>query len=430
LADELNLSNLHLEEIVNVRTQSLQLANKELTKLSMVADKAANGVIIVTPGGIIEWVNTGFSELLGYKLDDLSRLFNLNIHNIDRVGDFKAAFDYTVQNGVIMLHDGYFFHIGGDKVWLQTTMSPVTNELGVVTHVVGIMADIRRLKNAESEISQQKQELESQRDNLIAQRDQILIQNKRITASLTYARNIQNAILPAREYMEELFSELCIVNMPKDIVSGDFYWAIRRGHQIIVAVADCTGHGVPGAFMSMLGVTLLKQVCLEDSNNNNTTGQILSSLRNYLKRALRQTEQSVTSRDGMDMSLCVIDEKEKTLQFSGAYNSLIFANKNGVEVIKGDKMPVGIFRKEKPVFETHTRNYKEGDAIYLFTDGYVDQFYLDTFEKYGSRRLVATIEAFDGMSMKVQERQFLKNYFDWRGNFQQIDDVLLLGARL
>ncbi|MCD6598530.1 MAG: SpoIIE family protein phosphatase, partial [Bacteroidales bacterium] len=215
------------------------------------------------------------------------------------------------------------------------------------------------------EIARQKEEIEKQTEILSNQKEEI-------TSSISYGKRIQKAIFPPKEILRKLLPEFFILFRPRDIVSGDFYWISEKNDKIIIAVADCTGHGVPGAFMSILGYTLLGEI----ANNYpiTTAGSFLNKLRTKLKSALHQTGKDPETKDGIDMSLCIFDKKENTLQYAGAYNPLYIIRKDNLIIKKGDKMPIGIHYIKEVPFKNHKIKLKAGDVIYLFTDGYIDQF--------------------------------------------------------
>lgn len=284
------------------------------------------------------------------------------------------------------------------------------------------------------EIIKQKEEIEAQRDQ--AQR-----QKKEITDSIMYAKRIQRALFPPSNYIKQLVSEHFILNKPRDIVSGDFYWVTQLGDKIIIAVADCTGHGVPGAFMSMLGISFLNEIRHRNENNGKndknkvdtiTAGDILNELRNHIKRALHQESQSRTARDGMDIALCTIDTTKRELQFSGAYNPFLLIRNQEMIIIKADKMPIGIFVKQfdKP-FTNHKIQLHKGDVFYLFTDGYVDQFGGPKGRKFLFKHFKSLLQEISSKPLSKQKVILNDTIENWKGeDYRQIDDILILGIRI
>lgn len=268
------------------------------------------------------------------------------------------------------------------------------------------------------------------RDNklLAEQNEKIEKQKEEITDSIKYAKRIQSAILPSAELAEEILPEHFILFRPRDIVSGDYYWMNKVGNKVIIVAADCTGHGVPGAFMSMLGVSFLNEIV--NKNNIEQPNLILNHLRKSVKNTLGQTGKEGEAKDGMDIALCLLDYDNMTLQYAGAYNPLwLYRNGELIEQ-KADKMPIGIYIREKDSFTNHEIKLQKGDTFYIFSDGYADQFGGENGSKFKSKpfkRLLANIQS---KSMMEQGMILDGNFDDWRGNYEQIDDVIVIGVRV
>jgi ligand-binding sensor domain-containing protein/serine phosphatase RsbU (regulator of sigma subunit) len=260
------------------------------------------------------------------------------------------------------------------------------------------------------------------------QRDKIAEQNREITDSIMYAQRIQSAVLPDIEYTRSILPQHFIFFKPRDIVSGDFYWMTETAKDVIVAVADCTGHGVPGAFMSMLGVSLLNEII--NVNKGHTANEILESLRKNVKQTLSQRGKKDEARDGMDIALCIINFNERKVQFSGAYNSLLLVRNSEHTIFKGDKMPIGIHvGKEKP-FTNYNFKISKGDMIYLYTDGYADQFGGPEEKKFKSVSFRQLLLDIHNKPLEAQQQILDKTLEDWKGNLNQIDDILVMGIRV
>jgi serine phosphatase RsbU (regulator of sigma subunit) len=297
-------------------------------------------------------------------------------------------------------------------------------------------------------ITQQKEEIEAQRDNLeelnheleqqkeeiIAQRDELQDQkliiehkNDNITASIRYAKRIQTAALPSVTMFENFFKDYFILFKPRDIVSGDFYWLKKVENRIFVTVADCTGHGVPGAFVSMLGISMLNEVCSRNPHWN--AAQVLNQLRILIKTSLNQNDTDSDSKDGMDMALCVIEPETKTIHFSGANNPLFLVRDNELMIYKASRNPVAVYIKEHD-FENYTFKYQENDMIYLFSDGFPDQFGGSDAQKYKISRFKTLISEINRQNCSLQMQAMEKELLRWMGNTDQIDDITVLGIRL
>ena len=223
------------------------------------------------------------------------------------------------------------------------------------------------------EIQEKAEEIKAQRDEITEQRDEILNQKEEITDSINYASRIQNAVLPLRDHFQEAFSDHFIFYKPRDIVSGDFYWIAEDDDKLYFTAADCTGHGVPGAFMSMLGVSSLNEI-FGNENDNLTASRILDLLREKIKFSLHQTGKDGENKDGMDMALCIYHKNKNLIEYAGAYNPLYLIRKGELQEYKADRMPIGIYHVEKGDFINHEIKIKKGDLIYIFSDGFVDQF--------------------------------------------------------
>lgn len=282
-----------------------------------------------------------------------------------------------------------------------------------------------KLEEKNRTISLQKDEIEKQRDLAAAQRDQIAYQKKHITDSIMYAKRIQTALMPSLELFSDKLEHF-VLYKPLAIVSGDFYWVATHGKLQIIIAADCTGHGVPGAFMSMLGVTMLneivagKQIVMPD--------QIIEELRKGIIKALNQVEDEDSVKDGMDIAVCAVDFEKDILYFSGANNPLYLVRGGELIHYRADKMPVAIHYKMVP-FTLHTIELKKGDAFYIFSDGYADQFGGPKQKKFMSLQLKETIVAMADKTMLQQGERLNEIFEEWRGDSSQVDDVILIGIR-
>jgi len=276
--------------------------------------------------------------------------------------------------------------------------------------------------------------------------------NKNITDSIRYAKEIQEAILPTDEEIAELLPESFVLFKPKDIVSGDFYWAIQtKNNKVIWAAADCTGHGVPGAFMSMIGNALLNEIVIEKGITE--PAQILNKLKTHIINSLSQKGESGEHRDGMDIALCALDKKTNKLEFAGAYNSLLLVRKdianseigkNGklkifeedLGELKADRQPIGYEHGKDQPFTNHEIQLQKGDTLYTFSDGYADQYGGDANSSFGNgkkfskRRLKELVLSLQQKSMTEQKETFDTTIENYKGDLEQIDDILVIGVRI
>lgn len=282
-----------------------------------------------------------------------------------------------------------------------------------------------KLEEKNRTISAQKDEIEKQRDLAAAQRDQIAYQKKHITDSIMYAKRIQTALIPSMELFSEKLEHF-VLYKPLAIVSGDFYWVSANGNKQVIICADCTGHGVPGAFMSMLGVSLLNEIV--NSKQILMPNDIIENLRQGIIKTLKQVAEEDSVKDGMDIEVCLIDFDTNKLWFAGANNPLYLVRNGELIHYRADKMPVAIHYKMAP-FTLHEIDLRKGDAFYILTDGYSDQFGGPKEKKFMSSQLKETIVSMNGMPMLKQGERLNEIFEGWRGNNSQVDDVTVIGIR-
>jgi serine phosphatase RsbU (regulator of sigma subunit) len=282
-----------------------------------------------------------------------------------------------------------------------------------------------KLEEKNRTISLQKDEIEKQRDLAAAQRDQIAYQKKHITDSIMYAKRIQTALIPSLELFSDKLEHF-VIYKPLAIVSGDFYWVSSLGNIQVIISADCTGHGVPGAFMSMLGVTMLNEIV--NGKHILMPDQIIENLRQGIIKALNQVAEEDSIKDGMDIAVCVVDFENNILWYAGANNPLYLVRGGELIHYRADKMPVAIHYKMGP-FTQHKIDLQKGDAFYIFSDGFADQFGGPKQKKFMSMQLKETLVTMAGTPM-LQQGQKLNDIFEgWRGDTPQVDDVTLIGVR-
>jgi len=253
-------------------------------------------------------------------------------------------------------------------------------------------------------------------------------QKRQITDSIEYASRIQTAILPPGDFISKVIPEHFILYKPRDIVSGDFYWITHKDNKIVVAAVDCTGHGVPGAFMSMLGFALLNEIVNKETDLK--ANLILNELRDNVKQSLHQTGKEGETKDGMDIALCIIDPENLTLQYSGAYNPLYLIRNDELITVKADRMPIGIHIIEKDSFTNHEIQIQKDDIIYIFTDGYMDQFGGPNASKFRKGPFKEMLVSIKDKGMEEQKKTLESEFEKWKGERDQIDDVLIMGIKI
>jgi len=268
--------------------------------------------------------------------------------------------------------------------------------------------------------------IEKERQHIQKLKNEIEAQHRAVTSSIQYAKLIQNAVLPSAEILKESFEDVFLFWRPRDIVSGDYYWMKRIGDTVIFTVADCTGHGVPGAFMSMLGVAFLNEICVE-FNDDTHPAQILEQMRNKVITTLRQTNDPLEQKDGMDMGLCILNLATMKMQFAGANNGMYHVRGATLTEYKAVKNPIAIYPKILP-FVDHDVDIQHGDYVYMYSDGYADQFGDDN-RKFTSRRLRELLVSINSQTKVASEQAKLleNNLAEWRGTKEQMDDILIGG---
>jgi serine phosphatase RsbU (regulator of sigma subunit) len=304
------------------------------------------------------------------------------------------------------------------------------DEIGSLARDFKFMLNSLRLQTKElqitnSELFQQKEEIIAQRDNIENFSKQLLKINNDMTASINYAKRIQNALLSFEKKMNSILPEHFILFKPKDIVSGDFYWFAEKGDKAIIAVVDCTGHGVPGAFMSMIGNTLLNQIVHDREIHE--PHLILNELHKGVWQTLRLEGSEI--KDGMDISLCVINKTKQLLSFAGARHPIFIIQNNGFQLVTSNKVSIG----ESAEYEYAQQTFAIGTSpttFYIFSDGYADQFGGAIDKKFSIRQLKDLLFSIHTQDMEAQKAVLTQTLEDWQGNYKQTDDILLVGFKI
>ena len=294
----------------------------------------------------------------------------------------------------------------------------------VLSLVAVLMFMLRKIKRINAELQRQKNEIEQQK-NLIEQK------NCEITDSINYARKIQDNILLPESKLKQWLPQMFIYFKPKDIVSGDFYWFSKFENKYVITAIDCTGHGVPGAFLSMVGNTLLHEIV--NIKHVFKPDVILTMLHTGIRLALNQSSEDSDSEDGMDMSLCTVDAKLHRFQFAGAKNNLYVVQGDKLKILKANYYSIG-GRQLRPdmqiEFTCYDFMYDDNTSIYMFSDGYLDQFGGNNNEKFNTQRFREMILNNRNLPMEKQKAILSDTMDKWKGDRQQIDDFLVLGVKL
>ena len=286
----------------------------------------------------------------------------------------------------------------------------------VITSIFVIFKNLRKTIKQKGVIEQQKAQVELAHDELEEK-------NQEIIDSIIYAKRIQSAILPPMKVVKEYLKESFILYKPKDVVAGDFYWMEQKNGKVLFAAADCTGHGVPGAMVSVVCNNGLNRSVRE--HGLTIPGEILDKTREIVVQEFKKSEEDV--KDGMDIALCSIEGMK--LQYAGAYNPLWIIRNGEIIETKANKQPIGQFDHPEP-YTTHSFNLEKGDAIYIFSDGYVDQFGGEKEKKFKAKAFKKLLLSLQDKSMEEQKIVIDETFETWKGNLEQIDDVCVIGVRI
>jgi serine phosphatase RsbU (regulator of sigma subunit)/tetratricopeptide (TPR) repeat protein len=293
--------------------------------------------------------------------------------------------------------------------------------------LLALLAFVRNRKQKKM-IEKSNVQLTNFNEEIVQQKNVIEHKNTQISESINYAKNIQNAILPQERLLNDLFSESMMVYIPKDNVSGDFPWVYKKEDDIYVAAVDCTGHGVPGALLSIIGYFVLNEVVIRPETTN--AGLLLDGLHKGIKRTLKQ-EENIETRDGMDVAMCKFNLKDGTLDYSGAHRHMYLIRNGECMEYKGTKRPVGgIQYKDDVGFTNHQVPIQKGDTIYVYSDGFADQIGGDDNKKFFNSRMKEMILTHSQESLVAQKNIFTTIFHTFRGKHKQIDDILLMAIKI
>ncbi|PLX13188.1 MAG: hypothetical protein C0594_01545, partial [Marinilabiliales bacterium] len=367
-----------------------------------------------------------------FTLEEFKLTHGTNLYETSSNTNLKQTIEDCIKSRSSAIYTSYSTTKNNQQIWLQTTLTPIVSTEGKLIKLVAIDSDVTKIKEAEEEILMQKQE---------------------ITDSIQYASRIQSALLPPADFLCKYMDSYFILNKPRDIVSGDFYWISENSTHIYIAAADCTGHGVPGAFMSLLGITFLNEIMAIHSEIS--TGNILDQLKNSVIKSLHQSgtddgdiKRDIV-RDGMDMAMIALNKSNNQLQYSGANNPLylvreyngsipsidkepsVIINNTQLFEFKADKMPIGLhYNDTEDTFTTNQIELSAGDSLYMFSDGYVDQFGGELGKKFKSKAFKELMVTNNHLSMSEIKQLLDDTHNKWKGDKEQIDDILVLGIRI
>ncbi len=418
-ASESIASTLHAltKEIALADSLSKVKASEE--RLKRLSEVTTEGIAFLDKKNAIAEYNEAFSKIFAYKNEDF---FGKKINYFFRMSDeilgntaLPIEVEIKLENQEIQ--------------YLEVESRPMPQH-PVFSQIISIR-DISNRKNTENRLQSTQKEL-AEAQKIVELSDIIRKKNKNITASIQYAKRIQDALLPEKESFTKLFPQSMIFFRPRDIVSGDFYWfdeitiPYKKNPFAIIACVDCTGHGVPGAIMSMAGSIFLKQIVLMQEKIS--PDDILEELHLNIMKALKQQE--TRNRDGMDITICVVDRDENIIHFAGAKNPLWIVKNNELTEIAGDNVPVGGYlskREKYRVFHKKQVPFDKEANFYLFTDGYQDQFGGEDGRKFMKSRLKNLLIEISNLPFAEQQQRLSYALESWQSTEKQTDDILVMG---
>ena len=412
------------------QAEELKVVNDELEKVSLAASKADNVIYLLSAYGTIEWVNSAVetkyffnkAEIIGKKLYELTTVSSEQIVKfIEQCRTKKETVIYEV----------YFKKRDGSYIWVQTTLTPVVSNNGEVNRIIALDSDITKVKLAAYEIEKKNEQLMLQQEILLRQKEQIESQNKIINSSIEYANNIQSSIMPSDGFIRSLVKDYFLIFRPLQIVSGDFYWMAEDDENkdiFYTAVIDCTGHGVPGAFMSLVAERLLHEIIF--MKNIKKPSDILINLDEMIVKVLGTSNNKEKTLAGLDIILLKVLKKQKRFDiiFAGAKRPLVYyiPGENDIEYIKTERISVGqdLFqRSSKKVFSDYHIEVPQGTIFYLFTDGITDQYCKFLKKKIGTKRLLNIISEMKNEDL-LRQKFSLETYLNYcLKDEEQRDDI-------
>ena len=373
-----------------------------------------NIVIVADNDGHVVYVSPAVEDILGFPPDRLlgDGWWDLT-HDSLRERTQMQAYAQALAQGALppreIPYERAIRTADGDTRWILWSHSR-----GPGNQVIGLGYDITRRKEVEDELNSRNSELQRQKREFLF--------------SLQYAHELQRATLPDVRVMAETFPDTFVFNRPRDIVSGDFYWFHQEGDIVYLVVADCTGHGVPGALLTVLGQALLRD-CVREKHLSDPA-EILQEIDRQLGDMLQQEGNLSQTSDGMDIALTVIDLNRKEARFCGAFRSFVQVGSNGLRQIEGHRFPLGFYINVPKCFETTIVPFQSGDMFYLFSDGFSDQLGGKRIRRFGRRRFYELLTSIHLLSAPDQAKALEFAFDEWRGNGAALDDVLVVGWRM
>ncbi len=342
------------------------------------------------------------------EIGDMTEAMDNLIHGLKKTTDFAREVGQS--------NFTYAYKPLSDKDVLGHALLKMRDELAVTERIL------------EQKVAERTEEVVKQRDEIEKQRVKLEELYKDVTDSIVYAKRLQYSILPSQERIKEVLPDSFVLFMPKDIVSGDFYWVNKIDNKSFCATVDCTGHGVPGAFMSLVGANGLN-ASFEDKNNI-SPGHVLDELNEQVTNSLHKENENSDIRDGMDMSLVSIDYEALKLEYAGANNPVYIIRNNQIIILKADKFAIASFKKNEKNYTNNEFTLQKNDVIYAFTDGYADQFGGNKGKKFMYKNFRDLLISIHKKPLSQQQNILYNTIKQWQGNLEQIDDILVIGIKI
>jgi len=421
----LHKQNKEKQDHIEHKNREIKQLTHEFKLLSILANDTDNLVAVTNAEGHIDFANRVFREIFG--ISQKADISSKKIFDLPGFEKISEVFLESVRKKANTQTEFFISAGKGHRFWLQITISHAIFE---AEHKVMVIAtNINDLKFAEEEISQQSEELKVQSEQLEAMNTELEYVNQVTTDSINYAQRIQYAILPRPDDYLKHINDSFVMFRPRNIVSGDFYWYGEINGKAFFVEADCTGHGVPGALMATIGNTLLNEIVVSEKHSNPAI--ILKELDRKIKSVLRQEAGLPDQQDGMDMALAQFDYETRELSVSIANQFVFFRHKGALIELEGSLFAIGgsDLHTKKPDFDLYRFKVEPGDVLYLFSDGYRDQFKEEEKEKMMYHRFKNIMQELGEHDFLKQKALLEKRFDEWKGRSRQIDDVLVWGIQ-
>jgi serine phosphatase RsbU (regulator of sigma subunit) len=424
-----------LAKLIEVqRKNSVKISDEMLASFDLLQTIVRYVAIVLLVGGILIAIFTVRSIVrpiheLKTMLLSMGRgvlpLFRIKQRN-DEIGEMSDALNHLIDGmeGTTQ----FAKEVGSGNFFSE--YKPLSDEDSLGRALLKMREDLHTNEQIlEAKVIERTEEVVRQKEEIGKQNEKLEELYKHVTDSIRYAKRLQDAILPPANYIKKVLPNSFVLFKPKDIVSGDFYWVSEKNNKTIFSAVDCTGHGVPGAFMSIVGHNLLKHVL--NNTSHAEPASILDEVNKGVAETLHQGIDETSTKDGMDIAMCAIDYNSLELQYAGAFNPLYLVRDGALQQIKANKFPIGFFVDEdKKKFTNHKVQLQKGDCIYIFSDGYADQFGGPNGKKFMVKKFDELIAKVCNYPMEEQKSILERTIEDWKGPLEQVDDILVIGVRI